>query len=402
MTLIQTLTEKLSSESTVNAQYFVAHGIPTPKVEKWHYTNLGALSRTPWAFNKADNASQQSCDKTDIRIFDGHATIATLPEGINVLSRYDAEQLPAIKNMLTREFADKADSLAALAHSQSSPLFLHVTKQVEGTVTLENFAMLKESVNFPHLCIVLDKGASLTLNSTSESASAAWCNPLTQIHVSEEAELTLMHLQNERGETIHTSHTFISADARSKLNLYGMNVGGATARQTFDLDLNGEEIETKVAIVNLADGKQAQDFTVHINHNAPGCPTEVISRNVCRGRGQSVFQGKFYVAQIAQQTDAEMSCKSLLLSDRARADSKPELEIYADDVKCGHGATVGTLDQDSLFYLTSRGVPRTAAENLLVAGFTQDVLELIPDEHTQHTWQQHFANWLKSSSESAE
>jgi Fe-S cluster assembly protein SufD len=399
MTLIDTLKSTLAEDTSANAKLFLDNGIPTPKIEKWHYTNLNNIMRTTWPFQKASHASQQSCGESDIRFFDGHATVCSVPDGVTILAEREASAHPILQSMRTHEFSKRDESLAALSHSQSTPLFILVDKKVEATLVLENFSMLKESVNFPHLCIAVTEGASLTLSSHSHSAGEAWSNILTQIHIANDASLTLMNLQNERKDTAHTSHTFIQAEEGSALNIYGMNIGGSLGRQTIDIDLNGKNIQTNIAAANLADGKQTQDFTIHMNHNHPSCDTNVFSRNVCRGRGQSVFQGKFYVAQQAQQTDAEMSCKSLLLSDRARADSKPELEIYADDVKCGHGATVGTLDNESLFYLMARGVPRKEAENLLVEGFIEDMLTRIPDDATAKIWRAHFAAWLAATYE---
>ncbi len=398
MTLIDSLKNMLAEDKSANARLFLENGIPTPRNEKWHYTNLGSLARIAWPFQKASHASQQSCGDSDIRFFDGHATVCSIPSGVNILTEREALEHPILQSMHNQEFSKTEESLAALAHSQSSTLYVVIDKQIEETLTLENFAMLKESVNFPHLCIALKEGASLTLSSSSHSAGESWANVLTQIHVDKGASLTFMNLQNERHDTMHTSHTFIHAEEGSELNVYGMNIGGSVGRQTLDIDLNGKEIKTEIAVTNLADAKQTQDFTIHVNHNQPNCETEVVARNVCRERGQSVFQGKFFVAQVAQKTDAEMSCKSLLLSDRARADSKPEIEVYADDVVCGHGATVGTLDQESLFYLMSRGVPRVTAENLLVEGFLEEVLERIPDETTAKLWRENFATWLTETS----
>ena len=142
----------------------------------------------------------------------------------------------------------------------------------------------------------------------------------------------------------------------------------------------GEGAHADLTGLNLVAEGEHSDITLDLRHDVPNCTSQPLYKQVARGRSSAVFQGKIVVARDAQKTDAKLMMQGLMLSDEAQILSKPELEIYADDVVCGHGSTVGALDEESLFYLMSRGVPRAEAEQMLVRGFLAEVLDPLGDE----------------------
>jgi Fe-S cluster assembly protein SufD len=170
----------------------------------------------------------------------------------------------------------------------------------------------------------------------------------------------------------------VHAGAGATYRQFTLTAGPELARHETNIHLEGMGAHASLVALNLLRNSEKTDFLQKVNFHAPGCTAEVRNRNIVAGRGHAVFQGKFHVDQPAQQTDAYMMCQNLLLNEEARASHKPELEIYADDVKCSHGATTGGLDEAQLFYLQARGLPEQTARKLLIEAQVMDVLAAVP------------------------
>jgi Fe-S cluster assembly protein SufD len=168
--------------------------------------------------------------------------------------------------------------------------------------------------------------------------------------------------------------------ARAKLNTFGLTQGAGVSRYQGFITFAGEGSELTTNGVNLLGGRRHGDTTLVVDHTVPNCLSREVFRAVLDDQSHSVFQGRIIVRQVAQKTDGKMMIRALLLSDEAEADSKPELEIFADDVACGHGATAGAIDEELLFYLRARGLPEKEAQSLLIAAFVGEAIESIVDD----------------------
>jgi len=180
----------------------------------------------------------------------------------------------------------------------------------------------------------------------------------------------------------------------AKLTLFIVNAGVKLLRQEVNVDVAGRGGDFQLRGINLLNGRSHTDITMDVQHVEEASTSTEILRNVVMGRARGVFQGMIRVNQQAQKTDARMSCNSLILSDEAEFDAKPELEIFADDVACGHGATVVDINHEHLFYLMARGIPEPQARGLLIKAFVNELAEEIEDENLQQTIKSVIDTWL--------
>ena len=204
-------------------------------------------------------------------------------------------------------------------------------------------------------------------------------------------------IDQERSEgALHFGQFNCRMGRDAKLTLFVMNSGSALARQEINVDVKGEGSQFILRGVNLIGGEQFNDITMRLIHSVENTSSTEIIRNVVTGRGRGVFQGQIKVAQGAQKTDAKMSCNTLLLSDDAEFSAKPELEIFADDVVCGHGATVTEIDKSHLFYLMARGIQEADARALLVKAFIAEIIQELEDAALVEALEARLTNWLEA------
>ena len=194
-----------------------------------------------------------------------------------------------------------------------------------------------------------------------------------------DADVTLYVLQDApEGATLEADYTLTLAEG-ARLRMVFISLGGAVLRTNLHVEMNGPRSECRLGGLYLAGDTQQMAFSVRLNHNVPECYSAQLFKGVLRERAETRFDGLIYVAPDAQKSEAYQACHNLLLSTEARATAKPQLEIYADDVKCSHGATVGRLDEDELFYLRSRGITAAEAARLQQMAFVGEVLEMVTD-----------------------
>ncbi len=214
-----------------------------------------------------------------------------------------------------------------------------------------------------------------------------------EINVAAGAKLTHIRVQDEgRDRTvISTTHARVARDAT--YDAVFLNLGAGLSRQEIWVELDEAGARATISGAQLLAGRQHMDTTVLIDHKAPHCSSSQIIRNVLDGEAVGVFQGKIHVHQVAQKTDGYQLCNTLMLSDRAQMNTKPELEIYADDVKCSHGTTTGKIDDAPLFYLRSRGIPEAEARRMMLTAFIGDLYSALP-ENVQTALMQQVEGWL--------
>jgi Fe-S cluster assembly protein SufD len=236
------------------------------------------------------------------------------------------------------------------------------------------------SASHPRHVIRLGPRARLTLVETNSGEGAYLHNPVIEIEVADGAVLEHVRLQDEAPAAFHIATVYAEVGAGGTYDCFTLNVGGRLVRTELHTRLGGEGGTVHLNGAQLLRGMQHADFTSVVRHDAPGCGSRQTVKNVLEGRSRGVFQGRIEVARAAQKTDGYQMSQALLLSPDAEVDTKPELEIFADDVKCSHGATVGELDHEQMFYLRSRGVPESEARAILVRAFLAEAVEAIRNE----------------------
>lgn len=330
--------------------------IPGPKQERWKYTNLPRalknLALEPARLGWADN----------VKLLNRDAPGAT-------------------------QYRDMALWDLNTADSQD---IKYITESQEVSVQATDGQYLS-----PRLIVHVKSGETLTLIERQGGAGAYWKNGVTQIVI--ETNATLRHYrfvdEAEGGVSTQTIHVKIARDARYEG--FSLVSGAGFARAQYHAEIQGPNADCTMAGINLLSGTQHADTTITIEHQAPNCTSNQLFKNVVAGKARGVFQGKVHVHQVAQKTDGYQLSNTLLLSPLAEMDTKPELEIYADDVKCSHGATTGQLDDEPLFYMQSRGIPEAQARALLIESFALGGLEKVSDESVTAEAGAIVAEWLK-------
>jgi Fe-S cluster assembly protein SufD len=214
--------------------------------------------------------------------------------------------------------------------------------------------------------------------------------------VGEGAKVERIKVGDEGITALHIGTTMVSIGAKADYREFTFTTGGAVTRNQLFLRSNGDGAKIRIAGANLLKGLQHVDSTLVIDHAARGCESREVFKSVLDGESRAVFQGKIVVQPQAQKTDGKMMTQALLLSDTAESDNKPELEIFADDVQCGHGATSGRLDENLLFYLRARGIPPKEAEALLIQAFVGEAIDGIAHEGVRELLNGRVAAWLEA------
>ncbi|HQU04910.1 MAG TPA: Fe-S cluster assembly protein SufD [Acidocella sp.] len=246
---------------------------------------------------------------------------------------------------------------------------------------LISYANAAEPIAFhPRHRIVLGTNATLTIIEVALGQGVYWHNPVTDITLQEGATLGHYRLQDESAEAFHLATIRADIAEKAAYESFSLVVGGKLSRAEFHTNLNGPNASTHLNAAQLLRGRQHADFTSVVGHKAPNCASRQTVKSVLFDHARGVFQGRIEVAQIAQKTDGYQMNQALLLSPHAEIDIKPELEIFADDVKCSHGATIGALDPEQIFYLRSRGIPEDQARAMLIRAFLTEALEPVTHE----------------------
>jgi len=247
-----------------------------------------------------------------------------------------------------------------------------------------------------HILVLVDEGASVTYVHESASpddmASNSMHAGLVEIQVMQDASLKFVELQSWGRHVWNFSHERIRVERGGNLDWIFGAIGSRLTKNFSELDLAGEGAQGRMSGFYFTDGNQHLDHDTQQNHFAPHTTSDLLFKGALKGKSRSVWQGMIYVAPGAQKTDGYQANRNLVLSDGARADSIPGLEILADDVRCTHGATVGKLEQEPLFYLKSRGIPQAEAEKIVVEGFFDPIFQRIPFEGVRERFQEYIAN----------
>ena len=237
----------------------------------------------------------------------------------------------------------------------------------------------ENSASFPRLLVVAEENSSAMVIESYSSAGDGkyFTNAIAEIVLKDGAQLEHYRLQRENKDVFHVSTTSAELGRSSRYDTTSINLGARLARHDISVVMDHEGAETSVDGLYIVGANQHTDTHSVIDHKQPHCSSHQLYKGILDDNGRAVFNGKIFVREGAQKTDAMQTNKNLLLSDKARVDTKPQLEIFADDVKCAHGAAVGQIDPEELFYLETRGIGTELGRNLLTYGFAEEVIAKI-------------------------
>lgn len=394
-------------------------GFPSVREEDWKYTNLAALAKesfVPAIQNSAvSDVSQFAYPETEgahLVVVNGFlredlSQTNGLGDAVAVdlfSAAADARYNKIIRKYLARNAGYHNNGLTALntAFLQSG-VFLWIPKnvKVERPLQITFVAEGDQSASFPRVLVVAEENSSATLieNFVSYGAGKYFANAVLEAVLKDGAQLEHYRLQRENKNSFHTSTTSVELGRASRYDTTSINLGAQLSRHDISVVMDHEGAETSVDGLYMVDSDQHTDTHSVIDHKQPHCNSHQLYKGILDGNGRAVFNGKIYVREGAQKTDAMQTNKNLLLSEKARVDTKPQLEIYADDVKCAHGAAVGQIDPEELFYLETRGINPELGRNLLTYGFAEEVIAKIKIESIRSELDQAVLRQLHTSLE---
>jgi Fe-S cluster assembly protein SufD len=395
---------------------FTQSGLPHRRVESWHYTDLRALMREALPIAPPPSAAALAAlGKTmaevgmpaqSLVLVDGifAPDLSTpLPAGVKVtsLAAALAEGRADIIAHLSAEWTATKDSIVALnAALMQDGVVIEVAP---GTKLAEPIHLIYATVSatpvarFSRSLMLVGAGASVHLSEASFFAGGrtGQTNNALILVVGDEAEVghTLSLTDTEPG-SVRLESFMVKLGAKVNFDSFALITGGGLVRRQIFAQFNGADANAALRGVSLLRGREHADTTLFVEHRATGCVGRETFRYILDDEAIGVFQGKIHVAPAAQKTDGKMLCKALLLTDMVAMNSKPELEIFADDVACGHGTTCGGLSEDQIFYLQTRGLPYQVAEALLLEAFGGELVDEIPHEGLIVAFRAEIAAWL--------
>jgi Fe-S cluster assembly protein SufD len=361
------------------AEQALGVSLPSRRDEEWKWTDLRRLVDKPFV------ASTSTLSAKEIERF-----IAASP-----LAQVKMQRLIVV-NGVWDEAQSKAQGLQvatvapAIAHDdpllalngklKAKTLALHFSGNVDQPVEVLHITTGENAAVASRLHVSVAKGGSAMIVETFVGRGDYLNNPVTTLDVGKGARLDRVKIETEAAQAQHLSHMVARLDANVQFNDFTLTAGSMLNRQNVNVDFDGQHTKAQVSGGYLLKGKQHADTRIIVDHKVPHCVSRELFKCVMDEQARGIFQGKVIVRKDAQKTDGKQSSHALLLSETAEFDAKPELEIYADDVVCGHGATCGDLNHDHLFYMMSRGIPELEARAMLVHAFVAEAIGMVEHE----------------------
>lgn len=376
-------------------------GIPTRKQERWKGTSLAPLEamtfeRVGGSETTAPSTSRAEADLVfvDGRLIQPSAHRADLPEGIRVLSLQEtAVESPQTPETYLGALAEtKTDALTALQTAlfeDAAIVHLAANTQAPRPIRILSIATAAgggaSSASFPRLLVVAETGAAGTVvfENRCEGEAPGFTSLVAEFFIADNARIETIELQTEGAERIHLTQTFAQVRASASFDSHVISLGDGLVRSELSVNLQEPGAETRMRGFFLGRNEAHLDHFTTVDHAAPHCTSDEEYRGVLADGSKGVFRGLVIIRPDAQKSDARQSNPNLLLSDRAAIDTKPQLEIYADDVKASHGSTIGQLDADALFFLRARGIDEAEAKLLLTRAFARSIVDGIKNEEAR-------------------
>lgn len=385
--------KNLTFEQKESLANYLKKGLPTAKDEDWKYTPLAAMLQKDFGVASYE---EKAITKEQIQSFipnDLDASLFVFVDGFfnETLSDNKEEiQVERIANSASNPHYGKlADAKKCSLVSLNSVLvnsgsFIPISKTLNKPIYLLHISTRKESetiINYRNL-FVLDMLTEATIIESylSLNGGSSFSNTVTEIVVNEGAKLNYIKIQEGNASSVLVNTTQIQQNKNSLCNTFTYCLGGHIVRNDLNMVLTGQNCEAHLYGLYLTNQNEHCDNHTFVDHASPNCYSNELYKGIMGGKSNGVFNGKIMVREDAQKTNAFQSNKNILLSDEAKMNSKPQLEIFADDVKCSHGATTGQLDEEAIFYMQSRGIGKEEAKILLTQAFAMEVLEQIPIE----------------------
>ena len=385
---------------TKSLKTFEELGFPTKKEEAWKYTSLAKLLKKDYSiFPKQETSIElkevkkyflYEIDSYKVVFIDGVYSpflSDTTHEGIDVCLLSAALDKPKYKKVIEKYFnqvAKKDESLTALNTSFAREgAYIYIPKSVvaEKPIQIIHFSTGKQGdfMLQPRSLVVAEENAQVQIIERHQSLAshAVLTNTVTEIFAEKNAMIDYYKIQNDRDDASLVDNTYIAQQQASNVKVHTFSFGGQLTRNNLNFYQEGERIDSTMKGITIIKDQQHVDHYTLVNHAQPNCESHQDYKGIYADKAVGVFNGKIYVDQIAQKTNAFQQNNNILLDDKATINTKPQLEIFADDVKCSHGCTIGQLDEDALFYLRSRGIPKKEAKGLLTYAFANNVLESV-------------------------
>ncbi len=371
--------------------------LPGPKVEEWRFTPLRSLAKI--AFVPATADIDVDVIPRNVPKVPG-AVRLVLVNGVYRKDLSDTDLGKGVELSHGKVAAKEGSSLVALnaAYAPAS-LALHVNGKAKKIIHIISIGAAGPTPTalHPRITLTAEAGASVTLveSHVGLPGEAYFSNPVASITVGEGASVRRYVSVDEDSEDFHLATSLVKVAGGGTYEGFHLGLGGALTRQEIRVALTGENANVRLNGAYALTGTSHHDITTVIDHTLPNCTSNQIFKGVVDGESHAVYQGRIHVARDAQKTNAQLVHKALFLSRGPQVDCKPELEIYADDVQCAHGAATGEIDPNHLFYLAARGIDPETARSLLVEGFLADGVNEIGDEAVREIFGAAIGGWLK-------
>ena len=395
---------------------FEAEGFPSKRQEDWKYTSLNSVLKHDYSvFPKQENALEfkdvkkyfiHEIDSYKIIFIDGKYSShlsQTTHDGLDVCLMSSALNKPKYRIMIENYFNKIAskNGLSSLNTAFSAEgAYIHVPKNklVEKPIQIIHFSTGNETAIMlqPRNLIVVDENSHVQIIERHQSLTdnPVLTNSVTEIFANKRAIVDYYKIQNDRENTSLIDNTFINQKQQSLAKVHTFSFGGKLIRNNLNFYQNGEHIDSTMKGITIIGDKQHVDHNTLVHHIEPNCESHQDYKGIFTDSSTGVFNGKVVVEKLAQKTNAFQANNNILLSDKASINTKPQLEIFADDVKCSHGCTIGQLDDSALFYLRSRGIPEKEARALLMFAFSNNVLDSVKIPEIKNRITQIIANKL--------
>jgi Fe-S cluster assembly protein SufD len=401
----------LTALREAGAARFAQTGLPTQRQEAWKYTGLNRLKARTFEPAPPSTSVSPLEGKTNLipdaahrLIFiDGRlvsARLGDLPDGVilgglaDILERQPEILEPHLGKLASIDRRPMA-ALNAAWMKDGPVLMVPRNAAVQGVIEITFITSDNAPVSHPrHLIVLGDNAEAVLVERHAGGAGGGFANAVTEITLGANAHFGHYVVHAEPRESIAVDTVMAELGRDASYRGFGLTAGGGLVRREIEAALTRPGARAQIDGAYLVDAGRHADTTILIDHQAPRCASRQTQKGVIDGDGRAVFQGKILVRPDAQKTDGYQLSQTLLLSPEAEIDVKPELEIHADDVKCSHGATIGRLDPDALFFLRARGIPLNAARALLIQGFIGGVLDEITHPAVRDAFRALAANWL--------
>ena len=374
----------------------IKHGLPTRRIETWHYTDLRRLLTMVPAYDDSARASALAPlveGSPVLALLNGAVSKPVAIEGVTVSPVADKLSDGTYAPALGAQGTDDAIGAVNSAFVADGWLLdIAAGTKLEKPIELQNVQAGGQA--HARFAVKVGDGVAATIVERQAGSADALVSSVDNVVIGDDSEVTWLIVQEQPDSVTHLGQFNAWIGKNAKLTLFVMNAGGKLVRQEVRVAAKGEGGEFTLRGVNLLAGDTHTDVTMVLDHEVPHTSSTEIIRNVVTGKAHGVFQGRINVRHYAQKTDPKMACNTLLLSDDGEFSTKPELEIFADDVVCGHGATVTEIDRGHLFYLMARGIEEKTARGLLVKAFVAEVIEEMEDEAVVEALEQRLVDWF--------